>query len=94
MVQFLDVVDYHFGVLVLDVNHNIGENELLVSECFSSFWIKRLNILLRAVLIKHMSRLCCRVKAGNIPHWTDVNPPLTMRGCGWIFLNTLRNHGP
>lgn len=50
MVHFLDVVDYHFGVLVLDVNHNIGENELLVSECFSSFWIKRLNILLRAVL--------------------------------------------
>lgn len=41
------VPDYHFGVLVLGVNHNMGGNKLLViNKCFSSFWKKLLNILL------------------------------------------------
>lgn len=34
------------------------------------------------------------LKAGNIPHWTHENPPLTMRGCGWLFLNPLRSISP
>lgn len=34
MFQFLDD---HFGALVLGVNHNMGRNQFVVSECFSSF---------------------------------------------------------